>query len=248
MTVKRGDAGCVVVLHEVWGPDSNTESACKRLGKLGFATTMPSLYEGHEQLLTPHNIRSAMDVVWDLSLKERRDKKRVAAEADKKGAGATDLEVLAVMYDQDFRDGLVEITMDAIHDAKSRYGRVATLGFSLGGGLSLTSATQRGHPDSAVAYCAEPPKLRSLMGSTAPMLAICASHDDLMNPLMPPFVDAALKGGVDLTVKTLPNTQHDFFNQTMKDRYDSRAAEEAWGFTTRFLARTLARRRPNSKR
>lgn len=239
---------CIVILHEVWGPDPNIEEACKRLGKLGFATAVPRLYRGYERLLTAHNVRKAMGVVWDLSLEERRDKKKVAGEAVRKGADATDHEVLSVIYDRAFRDSLVEITMEAVREARAKHGRVATLGFSLGGGLSLVSATKPDHPDSAASYCGEPPSPQSLGGAEAPMLAICASHDELMGPLMPAFVEAALNHGVDLTVKTMPNTEHDFFNETMKDRYNRAAAGEAWEIAAWFLTRTTGWKRPPSKR
>lgn len=241
------DPPCVVVLHEVWGPDSSIEGACKRLRKLGFATSVPDLYRGYERLLTPRNIRKATEVVWDLSLAERWDVKKVASEATKRRADPTDREVLSVMYDRGFRDGMMEITMDAVREAREGHRRVATLGFSLGGGLSLAAAFAPGHPDSAVAYCGEPPKAPALRGVT-PTLAVCASQDELMNPLMPAFVEAALSNGLDLTVKTLPNTQHDFFNENMKDRYNRAAAEEAWAVTGWFLERTLGRQHYPSKR
>ena len=232
------DAPCVVVLHEVWGPDSHIASVCKRLGKLGFATAVPSLYRGHEELLTPRNIQRAMEAVWDLSLEERRDKKMVATELARKSASDEVAEVLSVLYDQRFRDGMLEITMRAVRDARQRHSKVATLGFSLGGGLALAATTRPNPPDCAVAYCGEPPKSQSLSGVSVPMLAIYANHDELMNHKVPAFVEAALKHGNDLTVKTFPNTRHDFFNETKKDLYDRAAAEEAWNVTASFLART----------
>jgi carboxymethylenebutenolidase len=239
---------CVVVLHEVWGPDSAIDMACKRLRKLGFATTTPALYRGHEALLTPRNIRKAMDAVWDLTLEERRDKKKVAAEAAKKGADAQARAVLSILYDQHFRDGMLETVMSVIREARERHGKVATLGFSLGGGISLASTTRSDHPDAAIAYCGEPPKRQAIRGVSVPMLAICASHDELMSPLMPGFIECALEQELDLTVKTFPGTQHGFFNPNMKERYNQAAAQEAWEITAWFLTRTLGWTPRHSKR
>ena len=244
----EGGLPCVVVLHEVWGPDAHLREACKRLRKLGFATVVPSLYKGYESLLTPGNIERAMAAVWDLSLEERRDKKRVVAELQSKGVGAVVSEVLAVLYDQGFRDRMLGITLGAVEAARRRHSKVATLGFSLGGGLSLAAATRPGHPDAAVSYCGEPPGSQSLAGTATPMLAICASHDDLMSPLMPRFMEAALREESDLTIKTFPGTRHDFFNKAKKDRYNRAAAEDAWGVTAWFLTRTLTQRPPLSKK
>ena len=188
-----------------------------------------------------------MDVVWGLSLEERRDKRKVAREIARKGVGPEVQDVLSLLYDQGFRDGMLEIVIDAIRDAKAKHERVATLGFSLGGGLSLMAATKPGHPDAAVAYCAEPPNLSAFRGAAIPTLVICASHDELMNPLMPAFMDAALTHGIDLLVKTIPNTHHDFFNENLKDRYNRVAAEEAWETTIWFLRRALVAKLPSQR-
>lgn len=234
----RSNTPCVVVLHEVWGPDSHIEEVCKRLRKLGFATAVPNLYEEYEELLTPHNIQEAMEAVWDLSLEERRDKKKVSSELARKGSSSNVERVLSVLYSQRFRNRMLEITMRAVRDAGAKHRKTATLGFSLGGGLSLAAATKTNPPDSTVAYCGEPPRLQSLNRVSVPMLAIYANHDDLMNPKVPAFVEAALMYGNDLTVKTFPNTRHDFFNKTRKD-FNRAATEEAWDITTSFLTRTL---------
>ncbi|MDG6949197.1 MAG: dienelactone hydrolase family protein [Nitrososphaerota archaeon] len=242
-----GSRPCIVVLHEVWGPDAHIGKVCKRLGKSGFSATAPSLYKGYESLLTPPNIRRAMDVVWSLSLEERRDKRKMAREVARKGAGSKTQEVLSVLYDREFRDGMLEIVIEAVRDAKARHERVATLGFSLGGGLSLVAATKPGRPDAAVAYCAEPPNPSAFRGIAIPTLVICASRDELMNPLMPAFMEAALAGGSDLLVKTIPNTQHDFFNEGMKERYNRAAAEDAWETVIWFLTRALVAKLPSQR-
>ena len=236
---QRDGPPCIIVLHEVWGPDPNIDDACKRLRKLGFATAAPSLYEGYESVLSPRNVQKAMEAVWDLSLEDRRDKQKVAAEAAKKGSDGEARAALSVLYSQGFRDGMLEIVIKAVRRARAAHGKVATLGFSLGGGLSLASATRPGHPDAAVAYCGEPPGPHDLRGVSIPMLAIYASRDEIINPLVPAFVEAALKHGLDLTAQVLPDTRHDFFNMTKRGRYNREAAEKAWETTAWFLTRTL---------
>ena len=238
------DAPCVVVLHEVWGLDSHIADVCKRLRKLGFATAVPDLYRVKVDLLTRPNIQKAMEAVWDLSLEERRDKEKVAAEPARRGADGT-IEVLAVLYDQRFRRKILEITLEAVGEARAKHRRVATLGFSLGGGLSLAAVAAGAPLDAAVAYCAEPPK-SGLGGRSVPVLAIYASQDELMNPRVPAFIDAALKQEDNLTIRVLPNTRHDFFNRTKED-FNRAAADEAWKLTEWFLAGKLRRRRSSKK-
>lgn len=226
-----------MVLHEIWGLDPHIAEVCKRLGKLGFATAVPDLYRGNGALLTPSNIQNAMAAVWNLTLEERWDRTKVAAELARKGGGREVEEVLSVLYDQRFRKRILEIATETVLEGRARHGRVATLGFSLGGGLSLAAAAGPAPPDAAVAYCGEPPK--SGFAASVPTLAIYATRDELIGPKVPALVDSAMKHGSDLTVRVLPNTRHDFFNKTKKDQYDPQAAEEAWELTEWFLVKNL---------
>jgi carboxymethylenebutenolidase len=234
-------SGCVVVFHEVWGLVDHTEDVCKRLGKLGFAATAPNLYRGHDQLLTPGNIQKAMEGVWELSLEERRDRAKVAQVLDKKGASAETKEVAAVLYDPTFRDALLTGALDAVERARARFEGVTTMGFCMGGGLSLKCATKSQHLRSAISFYGEPPATEDVAKISVPILDIHASEDEIINKKVPAWVEAMLLGGKDLTLKTYPRTRHGFFNDTRMEVYDRGAANEAREITGWFLERTLGR-------
>jgi carboxymethylenebutenolidase len=237
----KGASGCVVVFHEVWGLVEHTEDVCKRVSKLGFATVAPNLYREHAGLLTPANIQKAMEGVWELSLEERRDKTKVAQALAKKGATDEIREVAAVLYDPSFRDGLLEFTITAVEAAYSKFGAVATLGFCMGGGLSLKCAARSPHLRSAISFYGQSPTSEEVQRVSIPILDIHANQDELINKGVPAFVGAMLEGGKDLTLKTYPKTKHGFFNDTRKEVYDRAAAVEAWDITRWFLERTLGR-------
>ena len=133
----KNASACVVVFHEVWGLVEHTEDVCKRVGKLGFAATAPNLYREHGDTLTPANIQKAMEGLWELSLDERRDKEKAARAFDRKGVGGDVREVAATIYDPVFRDRMLEDAVAAVDRAHSKFGRVSTLGFCMGGVLSL---------------------------------------------------------------------------------------------------------------
>ncbi len=237
----KGASGCVVVFHEVWGLVEHTEDVCKRLGKLGFAATAPNLYRSHDRLLTPANIQKAMEGVWELSLEERRDREKVAKALDEKGAGAEVREVASVLYDPAFRDGLLADALDAVEKAHAKFGAVTTMGFCMGGGLSLKCATRSTHLRSAISFYGEPPATEDVPKISVPILDIHAYQDEIINKKVPAWVEAMLLGGKDLTLKTYPRTKHGFFNDTKKEVYDRTAADEAWDITRWFLERTLGR-------
>lgn len=236
----KGASKCVVVFHEVWGLVGHTEDVCKRVSKLGFAARAPNLYLGYGSL-TPDNIQKAMEGVWELSLEERRDKAKVAQALQKKGAAKEVKEVVTRLYDQGFRDKLLQDALASVRKAQGEFEGVSTLGFCMGGGLSLKAAVRNPRLRSAVSYYGEPPTTEEIEKISIPILDIRAYQDEIINEKVPAFVRAMLEGGKDLTLKTFPDTKHGFFNDTRKNVYDRTAASEAWDITRWFLERTLGR-------
>jgi carboxymethylenebutenolidase len=118
---------------------------------------------------------------------------------------------------------------------------VTTLGFCIGGGLSLKCAVRSPHLRSSISFYGEPPITEDVVKITVPILDIHANEDEIINKKVPAFVGAMLEGGKDLTLKTYPRTKHGFFNDTRKNVYDRRAAGEAWDITKWFLERNLRR-------
>lgn len=230
---------CIVVFHEVWGLVDHTKDVCKRLSKLGFAARAPDLYAGHEGILTPENIQRAMKGVWDLSLEDRRDKVKVARALEEKSLGKEVREVVSVLYDQGFRDELLKNALESIDEAREEFDAVASLGFSLGGALSLLCATRSTHLKAAAAFYGEPPAARDVARISIPVLAVYAEHDEIINGGVPQFVDAMLGNGKDLTFKTYPNTKHGFFNDTRPAVYDRAAADDSWRILRWFFERNL---------
>ena len=219
----------------------HTEDVCKRISKLGFAATAPNLFRGHSELLTPDNIQKAMEGVWELSLEERRDKAKVRAALDKKRVSPEVREVVSIIYEPTFRDKMLEDALVAVERAHSQFGKVSTLGFCLGGGLSLKCATRSQLLSSAVSFYGQPPVSEDVPKISIPILDIHAHQDEIINKSVPAWVGAMLEGNKDLTLKTYPRTMHGFFNDTRKEVYDRNAADEAWDLLRWFLERTLGR-------
>ena len=238
----KGAAGCVIVFHEIWGLAGHTREVCKRLGKLGFAAVAPDLYRGYDKLLTPGNVQKAMEVVWDLSLEERKVKPKIEAVLADKKPGREVAEAVATLYDQGFRDGILSAAVGLVDDMHARFGGASTLGFSIGGGVAFRVATRTKKPRSTISYYGEPPNDPDIRRISSPVLAIYGGKDDFMNEHVPRLLRAAAKAGTDLTLRTLPGAEHGFFDDT-GPAYNGEAAREAWDLTTWFLGRTLGRAR-----
>jgi carboxymethylenebutenolidase len=182
-----------------------------------------------------------MEGLWELSLEERRDKEKVARALDRKDVGGEAREVAAMIYEPSFRDRILEDAVAAVERAYSKFGSVSTLGFCMGGGLSLKCTTKSRHTKSAISFYGQPPAIEDVPRISIPILDIHASQDEIINKAVPAWVGAMLEGGKDLTLKTYPLTKHGFFNDTRKEVYNRNAAQEAWDITRWFLGRTLRR-------
>jgi len=243
MVENRPSKGCIIVLHEVWGLVPHTMDVCKRLGKLGFTAFAPNLYWQYDGLLVPRKISRAMKGVWHLPLRERYDPGKVKEAMREKGFSDETFRVITTIYDSTFRDQMLKDAIICTRRAHSRYGKVASLGFSMGGGLSARLATNFPDLRSCVVFYGEPPPPSEIAKISCPMLMIHALHDELINSELPAFLMEALRSGKDLTLRIYANTRHGFFNDTKRQLYNKEAAEDAWELTTRHFQRTMTKNR-----
>ena len=232
-------AGSVVVLHEVWGLVPHIEDVCKRISKLGFTAVAPDLYRKHKELLVPEKIRAAMEGVWNLSLLDRRDINKVREALTKKGLSHEIMRVATTLYNQDFRDQMLDDAVACVKDSYERTPRVATLGFCLGGGISARVAARFSQLTACIVFYGEPPDTLGVQKIRAPILAVHAEQDEIINSKIPEFVQSVLASGKDLTLKVYPATKHGFFNDSNRETYNGAAAEDAWELTKWFLSRKL---------
>lgn len=108
-------------------------------------------------------------------------------------------------------------------------GKVGTVGFCMGGALSLFAACTNGDDVGACVdfYGGHPAVQFDWNNLKAPLLAIWAEHDDFVNPNIPGW-EAELKSrDKDYESHQYPGTSHAFFNDE-GGSYDPDAAADAW--------------------
>jgi carboxymethylenebutenolidase len=121
-------------------------------------------------------------------------------------------------------------------------GPVGTVGFCMGGALSLFAACNEG---SAVGACVDyygghPAVTFNWDNLTAPVLAFWAEHDGFVNPNIPGWEAALTERGKEHEFITYPGTQHAFFNDTRTDGgHDKAASEDSWKRMTAFFNENL---------
>ncbi|MCS7294752.1 MAG: dienelactone hydrolase family protein [Chloroflexota bacterium] len=120
-------------------------------------------------------------------------------------------------------------------------GPVGTVGFCMGGALSLFAACKAGADVGACVdfYGGHPAVTYDWDNLTAPVLGIWAEHDDFVNPNVPRYEEELKRRGKRYEFVTYPGTHHAFFNDERPGIYDPRAAEDSWRRVLAFFRQHL---------
>ncbi len=200
----------VLVLHAWWGLTGPFRQVCDRLAEAGFVALAPDLYQGK----TTASVEEAESLVKALN----HDVERVGGDI-----------TAAVQFLRQH---------DATHRAGGR-GKLALVGFSLGGAYALDTSVNLAEEIAAVVtfYATYP----GLDYSRAKAAYLC--HFAENDPFEPAESVAEMEqdlqtSGRPFTFYTYPGTSHWFFEEN-RPEYDAEAAHLAWERTTRFLHQQL---------
>jgi carboxymethylenebutenolidase len=202
----HGSGPGVVVLHAWWGLTEPFQQVCDRLAEAGFVALAPDLYHGR----TTASVEEAEELVGALNHDEERVRGDIAA-------------AVQVLRQH-----------EATHLSEGR-GKLAIIGFSLGGAYALDTSVRMSEEIAAVVtFYASYPGL-DYSGTNAAYLCHFA-EDDPFEPAesvaeMEQELQAARR---PFTFYTYPGTKHWFFEEN-RPEYDAEAARLAWERTIQFL-------------
>jgi len=119
--------------------------------------------------------------------------------------------------------------------------RVGTVGFCMGGVLSLYAASKNDGVGACVVFYGIHPKVEpDLENLRAPVLGLYAERDQFVPPDAARALEARLKElGKRAEFHIYPGTDHAFFNDTRPEVYDAEAAADAWRRTVEFFRASL---------
>lgn len=141
-----------------------------------------------------------------------------------------------------FRNADTEIiTADVIKGVghlKSRddcNGRVGSVGFCYGGGVSLQCAVADPPVDACVLYYGRALSAEEAARVEAPLLMNYAGNDPRVNAMIPDFRAALDENRIAYSLHMYPGTGHGFHNDTSEARYNEAAARLSWQRTINFF-------------
>ena len=119
--------------------------------------------------------------------------------------------------------------------------RVGTVGFCMGGALSLFAASRSSKVGACVVFYGGHPNVKpDLAGLQAPVLGIWAGKDGFVTPAVVAELDTQMTElGKRHEFHTYPDAQHAFFNDTRPEVHDPQSSADAWAKTLAFLRKEL---------
>jgi carboxymethylenebutenolidase len=205
-------APAVVVLQELFGVNADIRKTCDELAEQGFVAVAPDLFWRQEPGV-------------DLS---------VTSEADWRHGLP-----LYQAYDRDAGARDVKDAADAVAKLPECAGKVAVLGYCLGGLMTFLTAVRYG-VDAAVAYHGGDTEkyLGEIDGLHAPLLMHLAEEDEFISKSAQAEIKTALAGKPNATVYSYPGQRHAFARHNGA-HYNAAAAALANARTSEFLHQRL---------
>lgn len=136
----------------------------------------------------------------------------------------------------------------AEHEAVSSR-QVGTVGFCMGGQLSLFAATLNDKVGACVVFYGIHPHVKPNYSQlSGPVLGLFAENDKMVTPEVRLQLEKDIRSvGKSLEVWVYPGTDHAFFNDTRPEVYNEEAATDAWERVLAFLKQNLPVRTSQSQ-
>lgn len=118
-------------------------------------------------------------------------------------------------------------------------GKVGTVGFCYGGGVSLQCAVAEPAADACVLFYGRALSAEQTEQVEVPLMMNYAGNDPRINAGIPEFRKALDEHDISYSLHMYPGTGHGFHNDTSQARYDEAAAKLAWKRTLSFFKHYL---------
>jgi carboxymethylenebutenolidase len=243
-----GKRPAIVVIHEIYGLNDHIKDVANRFASQGYVALAPHLFSRQDLkgILTPENIGAAMAFMRTIPPNKMRDRSFVQEELAKmpdenrrSNIGRT----MGLLFGGLPKESLVQDLLYAV-DFLNRQdyvieGKVGSVGFCFGGGLSAALACKGKTAACVIFYGENPEPIEQVENIAGPVLGLYGGDDERINSNLDKLVKAMTTYKKDFEMKIYPGAPHAFFNDTSERTYRAEAAREAWERVMRFYSRTL---------
>lgn len=202
---KKKSAPAVLVIHEVFGLNDHIKSIADRIAHEGYVALAPNFFVRAAAAPPPKDATDTQAI--------RR--------------AASSIPIEAAIKD-------MQASLDFLKADKGVKGKLASIGFCMGGGFSYQIATHTQDLAGAVIFYGRTP-LELVPQVSCPLLASFGGLDKGIPPEgVQAWVEALQKAGKTVDAKIYPDAGHGFFNDT-RPAYNAAAAADAWQRVLKFF-------------
>ncbi len=237
----------VIVIHEIVGLTDQVKGVANRFVEEGYVAFAPNLFSrpGLAEVLTPSNVEEVMRFMMTMPMGRMPDPAAYMQQAMSQlpeEKRETVQRVLPVMFGGIPKDKLTQDLVKAVEylNAQSfvQSGKIASVGFCFGGGMSINLACHAPLAASMIFYGENPNPIELVEHISCPVLGIYGAEDTRINMHLDALVKAMVNYKKDFEMRIYPGAAHAFFNETLP-MYREAAAQDAWERVLRFYRRTL---------
>lgn len=241
-----GPRPAVIVIHEIYGLNDQIKGVADRFAAAGYVALAPHLYSRPSLAddLSPANVEEAMRFGLSLPPDKMTDadfvRQRLAELPPEKREVVKKVRPLLFggLPRASFTQDLVRALDYLSAQSFVTPGKVASLGFCFGGGMSFDFACHAKLAASVVFYGNNPDPIGKVENIAGPVLGLYGADDMRINASLDELVRAMAGYKKDFEMRIYPGAAHAFFNET-RPSYREAAARDAWERVLNFFKRTL---------
>ncbi len=237
----------VLLIHEIWGLSDHIKSVAGRLAGQGYVTLAPDLFARPDlaDVMRPENISEVFKLMRSIPPEHMGDRDYLQTqlgqlpEARREPVGRAFALMTREMPTESLVRDLVN-AVDFLRAQKFNNGKVGSVGFCFGGGLSLNLACHARYDAAVLFYGGNPDPIDQVQNISCPVMAIYGADDTRVNGGIDNLVRAMVTYKKNFEMKIYPNAAHAFFNETNAQGYRPAQAQDAWERLLRFFGTNLS--------
>ncbi len=237
----------IVVIHEIFGLSDHIRDVANRFAAQGYVALAPALFSSPDlrDVLVPAAIGEAMKFMSSLQREKIADREYVRQEMSRLPEGRREIVertfplIAGGMPREKFTQDLVRAVEYLSAQSYVQNGKVASIGFCFGGGMSFRLACHAKLAACVVFYGESPDPIDLVQNIAGPVMGIYGADDLRINQNLDRLVKAVVEYKKDFEMKIYPGAGHAFFNDTRPEVCRPQAAQDAWERVLRFYQKNL---------
>ncbi len=225
----------VIVIHEIFGLDQHTRSVADRMASEGYIALAPDLFSSMKlsKVITKDGIAATMEFIMSIPPDRQRDeayREQLLGNMpdDKRKVIMDTYNTLLKNRPVDLLTEYLSSGVDYLHTLKNVTGKIGSVGFCFGGGMSISLGCTGKVDATAIYYGENPDPLDKLKNVKNAVIGFYAGEDKRITSKVPDLVSKLFEYNKEVSVKIYPGTYHAFFNSTRPSIYNKRASEDSW--------------------